>query len=234
MTPSWMSGMNMASVFWLGLLTSLSPCALTMNVVAISFIARHVQSTTKAIVCGLFYAAGNAIAYLALAMLLVSGLTSAPVVSDFLQSHLNQILGPVLILGGMFLLDWLSIPLPSFSLKPQTQERLGRQGYWSAGVLGFVFALSFCPVTAGLFFGGLIPLLVKQHTQFSFLFIYIAGTSLPVIAMAILISKGAQTLGIWLNRLQNVEKWITRATGIIFILVGIRYCLVYLLELKGW
>lgn len=50
--------------------------------------------------------------------------------------------------------------------------------------LGVLFALSFCPVSAAIFFGTLIPLALPS--------VYGIGTALPVFAFAILIATGAR------------------------------------------
>jgi cytochrome c-type biogenesis protein len=42
--------LNAISAFWLGVLTSISPCPLATNVAAISFVARNLGSSQKA--CG--------------------------------------------------------------------------------------------------------------------------------------------------------------------------------------
>jgi len=48
-----------------------------------------------------------------------------------------------------------------------------------AGVLGLVFALAFCPTSAGLFFGGLIPLALKSNSAILLPILYGIGTALP-------------------------------------------------------
>ena len=90
-----------ASAIWLGILTSISPCPLATNIAAISFVGRRVGSPFKVFLSGLLYAAGRTLTYAALAMLLVWGLLLPESLSHFLQKHMNQALGPILILAGM-------------------------------------------------------------------------------------------------------------------------------------
>ena len=42
----------------------------------------------------------------------------------------------------------------------RTRERAARGGAAGAAALGFLFAVSFCPVSAGLYFGALLPLVI--------------------------------------------------------------------------
>ena len=72
-------------------------------------------------------------------------------------------------------------------------ERIGRSGSWGAGLLGILFALSFCPVSAALFFGSMLPLAVnKNGTSVLLPSAYGAGTGVPVFVFAVLIALGAQ------------------------------------------
>ena len=78
-------------------------------------------------------------------------------VSLFLQKYMNEILGPVMILLGMVLLGWVGSGISLNLAGGGVQERAAKGGMAWAGLLGMLFALSFCPVSAGLFFAGLIP-----------------------------------------------------------------------------
>jgi len=58
--------------------------------------------------------------------------------------------------------------------------------------------------------------------------LYGIGTALPVLLFALLLALGAQSLGKAFNKLTQIELWIRRITGGIFILIGIYYCLAYI------
>ena len=96
---------GIASAFWLGILTSISPCPLATNIAAISFVGRRVGSPAKVFLAGLLYTAGRTLTYLVLGVLLVSSLLSAPYLSHVLQKYMNKALGPILILVGMVLVE---------------------------------------------------------------------------------------------------------------------------------
>lgn len=215
--------------FWFGILTSISPCPLATNIAAISFLGKRVERPGSVFLGGLLYTAGRTITYVILGIVLVGGLLAAPQVSQFLQKYMNQLLGPILILVGMFLLELLSLNLPGTG---KTGERLREKaesgGFWGAGLLGIIFALSFCPTSAALFFGSLIPLSVQANSNVIMPLIYGVGTALPVFAFALLIALGTQQVGKAFNRLTQFEKWARRITGVIFIVVGIYFSLVYI------
>ena len=111
------------------------------------------------------------------------------------------------------------------------QARAGRGGIWGAGLLGIVFALSFCPVSAALFFGSLIPLSVKDGSRVLYPLMFGAGTGLPVVVLAMMIAFGAKSIEALFRKLTRVELWARRITGAIFIAVGVYYSLVYIFEI---
>jgi cytochrome c-type biogenesis protein len=151
-------GMALGSALWLGFLTSISPCPLATNVAAMSYVSRGLGSPCRVLMTGLVYTAGRSLAYLVLGILMVASLLTAPGVSLILQERMNQILGPALILAGVLLLELIRLPSRGGRISAALQGRAERWGIWGGGLLGLVFALSFCPTSAGLFFGSLIPL----------------------------------------------------------------------------
>jgi len=209
------------SAFWLGILTSISPCPLATNIAAISFIGRRAEGALKATLSGLAYSLGRALAYTGLGAVVVLGLLSVPGVSNFLQRYMNKLLGPLLILVGMYLLGLLGFTLATSVGSQSLKERAAGSGIWGAGFLGILFALSLCPVSAALFFGSLVPLAVAQNSKILLPMLYGIGTGLPVVAVAALLSGGERTLGRVLHKLDAVQRWAQRATGAVFILVGI-------------
>ncbi len=214
------------SAFWLGLLTSISPCPLATNIAAISFIGQRADRPALVFLTGLLYTVGRVLTYVALAALLVASVLSAPVVSQFLQKYMNQLLGPLLILVGMVLLDLIHVPLPGAACG-EVQQRARNWGIWGAAPLGIIFALSFCPVSAALFFGSFLPLAVQHRSAVSLPSVYGVGTGLPVLVFAGLIAIGAHRVSRVFQRLTQLERWARRGTGVIFIGVGIYFCLAY-------
>lgn len=221
---------------WLGVQTSVSPCPLASNIAAISFIGRGVGRTRRVLLSGLLYTLGRTAAYWALGLVILAGLLAAGEIARFLDRYLNRILGPVLILVGMLLLDMLGFTFSLNLAGAGIQRRAAKGGVLWAFVLGALFALSFCPVSAGLFFGGLLPLAARNQSRFLLPCLFGVGTALPVIVFAFLMAFGAQYVGRAFNRLTQIEKWVRTIAGVAFILAGIYYCLthIYGLSLMVW
>ena len=218
------------AALWLGILTSISPCPLATNIAAISYIGRRVDSFREVFLSGLLYTLGRMLAYLALAIVLVASVLSVPQISMFLQKYMHILLGPILILVGMFLLGLIQFSMGNSGISEKTQKRVDSLGIWGALFLGFVFALSFCPTSAALFFGSLIPLSLKANSSVALPVIYGAGTALPVLVFAVLIALSAQSVGKAFNVLSKIEWWARRITGGIFLLIGIYFSLKYIFE----
>jgi cytochrome c biogenesis protein CcdA len=174
---------------------------------------------------------GRTLAYLALAAIIVASIMSIPDLSFFLQHYMNRFLGPILFVVGIFLLGLIRISLPSRGISTRMQDRVGRYGVWGGAVLGVIFALSFCPVSAALFFGSLIPLSVKHQSSVLLPSLFGVGTALPVILFAFAIGFSTRLVSLAFNKLTIIEKWVRRITGVIFIIVGIYYTLIYIFEI---
>jgi cytochrome c biogenesis protein CcdA len=154
-----------ASALWLGILTSVSPCPLATNITAISYVGRRVKSPQQVFLAGVLYTLGRSLTYVVLGVLLVNSILSMPYVSNVLQKYMNKLLGPILILVGMFLLEMVRINLPGSGIGEGMQRRVEAWGIWGSAALGVIFALSFCPVSAALFFGSLVPLAIKGRIR---------------------------------------------------------------------
>ncbi len=212
-----------ATAAWLGILTSISPCPLATNIVAISFISRDIGYPSRVLGTGLLYTLGRILAYVALGTFLVASVLSIPQVSLSLQYWMNRLLGPILILVGMFLLDFFQIRFSNSLVSESLHERARSWGPWGAGLLGMIFALSFCPISAALFFGSLIPLSVSVGSNFMLPILYGLGTGLPVSIFAVAIAIGANSVSRAMDKLGHIERWARGVTGIVFIVVGIYY-----------
>jgi len=216
------------AALWLGILTSISPCPLATNIAAVSFIASRVTSQKLVLASGSLYTLGRTLTYTVLGALVCYGISSAPVVSKFLQHKLPQILGPLLILVGAFLLDIFKISLPLTGVSG-VAERLADRGWaLSSLLLGMIFALAFCPVSAALYFGALIPLSLHSGSHFLLPALFGIGTALPVVVAAFGLAFSAQVLFGLLDRIGQVEVILRKVTGAIFIAVGFYYSLVYI------
>ncbi len=219
------------SALWLGILTSISPCPLASNIAAVSYVGRSVGTPHRVILAGVAYSLGRALTYVLVAAVVVTSLLSIPSVSFFLQRRMNQVLGPVLIVAGLLMLGWLRLPWFRGRAVGALERQLAGAGVPGAAGLGVIFALSFCPVSAGLFFGGLLPLATGSGSRFVLPAIYGLGTGLPVVAFAVLLALGVGGIGRAFHALARFERVATRVTGGVFVLAGLYLVLTHIVGL---
>jgi hypothetical protein len=141
---------------------------------------------------------------------------------------MNKILGPILIIAGLFLLEIFQFVSLGFPVSERITARLKNLGMVGALPLGVLFALSFCPISAALFFGSLIPLSVKHNSAIILPSVYGIGTGLPVLIVAIFVAVGIKNIGTIFQKITLFEYWIRKTTGVIFILVGVYYVLTHI------
>jgi cytochrome c-type biogenesis protein len=213
----------LGSAVWFGILTSISPCPLATNLAAVSFIAREAQHPWRTFAAGVLYALGRSLTYIALAALIVASLLEVPSLANFLQEWMGRITGPLLILVGLFLMGILRLPSFGGNLAARAGERVSRWGIAGSCLLGTVFALSFCPVSAALFFGSLLPIALEKQSSVLVPLAYGLGTGLPVLALAWTLMGGVQAASHFFKKLADWERPARIATAIVFILAGAYY-----------
>lgn len=221
-----------ASALWLGILTSISPCPLATNIAAISFVGRKVDKPSYVLSTGVLYTIGRTITYIVLGIILVSSMLSMPIVSHWLQKYMYKLLGPILVIVAMLLLDMLRFTSKGSNLGQWCQQRAEKFGLGGALLLGLIFALSFCPVSAALFFGSLIPLSIKHSSRVVLPLIYGVGTALPVFVFGLLVSFSAGALAKAFHKVSQFELWARRITGAVFLVIGVYFTLAYTVGIK--
>lgn len=217
------------SALWLGILTSISPCPLATNIAAVSFLSKKINHPKAVLWMGSAYTFGRMIAYAILGMTVITSIVSVPFVANFLQKYMNRILGLILFAVGLFLLNVIRLNISGFTLSKEKQESLAKSGAKGAFLLGAVFALSFCPISAALFFGSLIPLALNSKVGLMLPFFYGIGTGLPVMAFAIGIALGVLSASRWFHKMTTLEKYTRKITGVIFVLVGLYFIWNYII-----
>jgi cytochrome c biogenesis protein CcdA len=222
------SNLPIVSAFLLGILTSVSPCPLATNITAIAFISKDIENKRSVFYNGLAYLSGGAISYSLLGMLLYFGANQF-LIAGFLQKYGGRIIGPLLIVIGLFMFDMIKLTLPFSSILPDKVEKsISRKKFWKSLLLGFVFALAFCPYTGVLYFGMLIPMTISTASGLYLPLIFALGTSLPVIIIAYLIAYTLSGVGSFYNKMKKFEFWFRRVIAAVFIGAGIYYICLYL------
>ena len=213
------------TAFILGLMTAISPCPLATNISAIGFISRDIEDRRKVFLKGLIYTLGRAITYTGIGVIIYFGASKMDV-SLLFQGWGEKILGPVMILVGLFMLDFIKLRLPGISSLTDKMEEHSKRSYWGALLLGIVFAMAFCPYSGVLYFVMLIPMTIASPDGLFLPLIFAVATGLPVIIFAWLLAYAMGNVGHLYDRIKVFELWFRRVVAVLFILVGIYYIII--------
>lgn len=218
------SNVPWVSAFILGLMTAISPCPLATNITAIGFISRDLESKHRTFFNGLFYTLGRIISYTGLAAIIYFGADQFKF-SGFFQQYGEKIIGPLLILIGFFMLDFIKIKFPGFNKLSEKMENKSSWGSLDAVLLGMLFALAFCPYSGVLYFGMLIPMTLASGEGLLLPVLFAFATAVPVILFAWFLAYTVSGVGKMYTKIKSFEIWFRRFIAILFIVIGIYYIL---------
>lgn len=209
------------SALVLGLLTAISPCPMATNITAIGYIGKDLGNKNRVFYNGLVYTLGRAFSYTALALVLYFGADQLKI-SGLFQQYGEKIIGPLLIVIGIFMLGIIRINFPAFNRISERYQGRKSFSYWDVFLLGVIFALAFCPYSGVLYFGMLIPLTVSS-SGLHLPVVFAIATGIPVIIFAWLIAYTISGMGNLYKRLKAFEFWFRKVIAIVFIGIGIYY-----------
>jgi sulfite exporter TauE/SafE len=210
------------TAFILGLMTAISPCPLATNITAIGYISKDIVSQRKVFVNGLVYTLGRAVSYTAIGLIFFFGASQFEF-AGFFQKWGEKLLGPLLIIIGLFMLGVLTLKIPGLGSLTEKMENKSNSGFWGVLLLGVVFALAFCPYSGVLYFGMLIPMTISSASGLYLPFIFAIATGIPVIIFAWLLAFSVGSIGNVYNKLKSFELWFRRVIAVLFIVVGVYY-----------
>lgn len=213
------------TAFLLGLLTALSPCPLATNIAAIGFIGKEMEDRKRVFRNGLLYTLGRILAYTLLGFVLILILkegSSMFGIQKTIGTWGERVLGPALLVIGLFMLFGDRLNLPQFGFKGNA-EGLARKGGWGALLIGILFALAFCPTSGVLYFGMLIPLSATTTAGYLLPAVFAIATALPVLVVAWILAFSVQQVGRLYGRMRTVQRWMNLFVGVLFIGIGIYY-----------
>lgn len=216
------------TAFLLGLLTAISPCPLATNIAAIGFISKNIESRRSVFFKGVLYTVGRMIAYTALGVILIVILkegASVFGVQKAVSKWGEMLIGPMLLLIGLFMILGNRLNLPKIGFVGNG-DSLASKGGVGALLLGFIFALAFCPTSGILYFGMLIPMSVTTTGGWLLPVLYAIATALPVLVVAWLLAFSIEKVSKFYGMMQTVQKWINVTVALIFLATGIYYCVI--------
>jgi cytochrome c-type biogenesis protein len=216
------SSMPWLTAIILGFMTSISPCPLATNITAVGFISKDIDNRNRVFLNGLFYTTGRAISYTLIALVIFWGADQLGF-SGFFQQYGEKIIGPLLIIIGVFMFDIIRINFPGLSGLISRMDKRKSWRFIDSLLLGMVFALAFCPYSGVLYFGMLIPLAVASSSGLSLPLLFAVATGIPVILFAWLLAYTVSGIAGIYNKIKIFELWFRRVIAAVFIIIGFYY-----------
>jgi cytochrome c-type biogenesis protein len=208
-------------------MTAISPCPLATNITATAFISKNIGSKRKVLLSGMLYSLGRAFTYTAIGLVLYFGASRFHIQRFFSQNG-EKYLGPLLIIIGLIMLNVIRLNfLGKTSFEERFSEKFKNKGLLGSFLLGVLFALAFCPYSGALYFGMLIPMTISSSSGLYLPLVFALGTGLPVMLFSYLLAFSAHRIGGVYQRIQIIEKYMRYIAGIVFILAGVYYVLIF-------
>lgn len=197
--------MALIAALFLGFVGSVAPCQISANVAAITYFGNRQFQGKLSWVETSMYILGKIVVFILLGT--VFWFFGQQISKEFIPylAFARKVLGPLLILIGLFMIGWISIPFQwgnriSESIKKLSDRTSGKSG---AFLLGVAFSLGFCPTMYVLFFGTLMPLTLQSSYGIVLPSIFAVGTAMPFLLFAGL------TVGFGLDRviIKRARRW---------------------------
>lgn len=216
------------TAFLLGLLVALHPCPMAVNIAAMGYIAKDMDGSARVFRNGLLYTIGRTVVYSVLGAVLIAvirrGIDILHVGESFSRWG-EPVLVVILISVGVWMLlnpiFHKHEHVPSVSGIAKTLH-----GPYGSFALGIILALAFCPESAIVYFGMLIPMSAKSSVGYSLPLVFAIATALPTIVLAWVFAYGINGVQALRTRIDAIQKWMNPAVGIIFIAAGI-FCMFF-------
>lgn len=214
----------MLTSFILGILVAINPCQLAINISALTYIIKRDEEAHLSPYHHLLYVIGRCITYTLLGWILIcliGGGQNIYAVQAVL-AHGETLLPYAMTAMGLFLL-YRGIHTHHHEHGDECHNcghLIKRNGPMGALILGITLAFAFCPESAVLYFGALLPLSVTSQIGILFPLIFAIGAALPVLLIAVLLHKASQKAIQLTQRLERVQQWINILMGIAFIVAA--------------
>ncbi len=222
------SNIPLIAAFFIGLMTAFSPCPLATNITAIAYSSKKIGEGKQTIKVGWFYTLGRAITYVLIASLIVYIGVNTKAINLSLQLYGDKMLGPLLLIIGLVMIGLIKFKrLSGGNYFNKLKQKLSSKGLLGSFLLGVLFAMAFCPFSAVLYFGMLIPLALSTNDGIIIPSIFAFGTGLPVIILSYILNQSVSKLSRVMNKIQIIDKWTRRLVGATFIIVGLFYTINY-------
>ena len=210
------------SAFILGLMTAISPCPLATNITAIGYISKDFKNSKQILIRGIIYIVGRAVTYTSIGLIIFFGASQFSV-SGLIQQWGEKLLGPLLIIIGLFMIGLIKPNIFGNGTLIKKVQQLNQNRYTDVLLMGIVFALAFCPYSGVLYFGMLMPLTLTNASGLYLPIVFAIATGIPALIFTLIVAYSASSVSTYFNRVKSFEKYFRKFVAVLFIGIGIYY-----------
>ena len=217
---------HLLAAFLLGFLLAVNPCQIAISLSAISAIANNQTEPKMILKKSVYFALGRLTLYLLLG-------TVSYYLVRFIGVNMNNVYSAKITNTIEFILPYAMAALGIFFLiralyRHNHNDTCHNSGKMirknkDAGVflLGFILAILFCPESAVVFFGIMIPLTVMSDLGLILLLLFSITAVIPIVLIAYLCKLSLEKTNKWENKLENIQCKITIISSILLFVIAV-------------
>jgi cytochrome c-type biogenesis protein len=205
-----------------GLASFLSPCVLALVPAYVGYLGGRSVTPSGAVVENRWATFSHGLAFvLGFSLIFVALGAAASALGSALfdvRGIIAQVGGIVVIIFGLHTTGIINIPLLDYDTRKQTQPRHGA-GYLSSGLMGIFFSAGWAPCV-GPVLGAVLTLALngaQLGTGVVLLSAYSIGLAVPFLLAALGVGRVAELM----RRHSSAIRVISKATGVVLIIVGV-------------
>lgn len=219
-----MSNAPVVTAFILGLATAVSPCTLAATISGAAFISKTMKTPQYALLVGILLSIGRIITFFVIGGIMIYAGHTIGSLALFSQNVGSILLGIVLLVCGILFLDLFAANIDiGGGLIAKVMVRMHSFGLVGALILGILFGLAFCPYSAALFFGVLIPLAVQVSEGYVLPVLFGIGVNVPVLLFTGMVFVGSSKARLTMQKISHSWIYMSRILGIILISTSLYY-----------
>jgi cytochrome c biogenesis protein CcdA len=208
----------------LGLVTAVSPCTLAANISGIAYISRSMSHPRYTLMVGILMSIGRIITFILMGAVMIAAGRTLGYVALFSQNIGTIALGILLVIIGIFLLDIFHINIDiGGGILAGLMKKTHALGLIGAFFLGLLYGCAFCPYSAALFFGILIPMALGTSQGYVLPLFFGMGVNIPVLVFTAFLVLGVQKARHIMGEISQSWTLISRILGISLISVSSYY-----------
>ncbi|MBU7016692.1 MAG: sulfite exporter TauE/SafE family protein [Theionarchaea archaeon] len=216
------------TAFILGLVTAVSPCTLATNISGAAFVSRTMTTPRYAVLVGVLLSTGRTITFVIIGGIMIFAGQTIGEIALLSQTVGSILLGCVLIIVGILFLNIIQVNLDiGGGVIAKMVARTHTMGLLGALFLGVLFGLAFCPYSAALFFGMLIPLAVGVSEGYFLPIFFGLGVNVPILVFTGMISFGMGRARSVMQKVAHTWTVISGVLGAVLISIGVFYVAPY-------